>query len=200
MHNFSVWAPNRTCIMVEVGGRERTLDLTTHDYWTSQVDDAEHGSDYLFYLDDDPHGYPDPRSCWQPYDVHGPSRIFDPERFQWTDSGFAAVPLSDAVIYELHVGTFTTEGTFVAAEARIQDLRALGVPHAELMPLNSFARRFGWGYDGVFLFAPHEAHAGPGPLRHFVNACHSQGLAVLIEVVYNHFGSVGNSTGQVGPY
>jgi maltooligosyltrehalose trehalohydrolase len=169
-------------------------------YWTADVDQAAHGSDYLFYLDQDPHGYPDPKSPWQPYDTHGASRLFDHAKFPWTDQGFTAVPLADAVIYELHVGTFTAEGTFAAAEQQLEDLRTLGVTHVELMPLNSFTGTFGWGYDGVSLFAPQESYGGPEALQHFVNACHAHGMAAIIDVVYNHFGPVGNYTGKFGPY
>jgi maltooligosyltrehalose trehalohydrolase len=200
MYRFSVWAPYCSSVAVEVVGNKHSMYSADHGYWTIEVEGAEHGSDYLFYLDEDLHGYPDPRSSWQPHGVHGASRIFDHHRFQWTDEAFAAVPLADAVIYELHVGTFTSEGTFRAAEDQLEALRTLGITHVELMPLNSFAGSFGWGYDGVSLFAPQEAYGGPEPLQHFVNACHAHGMAVIIDVVYNHFGPVGNYTGKFGPY
>src|SRR5580698_9358985 len=111
MHRFSVWAPNRISVAVEVGGKKYAMHSEERGYWAAEVESAKDGSDYVFYLDDDPHGYPDPRSAWQPNDVHGASRIFDHRRFQWTDEAFVPVALDHAVIYELHVGTFTSQGT-----------------------------------------------------------------------------------------
>jgi len=200
MYHFSVWAPRRKAVCVEVNGIRHTMESKQHGWWQVDVDNAQHGSDYLFYLDDDPQGYPDPRSAWQPYDVHGSSRVFDHGRFAWSDQGFLPVALADGVIYELHIGTFTSQGTFAAAEERLASLRDLGITHVELMPLNSFPGRFGWGYDGVALYAPQELYGGPEALQHFVNACHTHQLAVVLDVVYNHFGPVGNYTGKFGPY
>jgi maltooligosyltrehalose trehalohydrolase len=200
MRHFSIWAPNCKSVMIEVDEQKSAMRPGAHGYWTADIVAAEHGSDYKFYLDDDPRGYPDPRSLWQPYGVHGASRVFDHQRFKWTDDDFVPNTLAGAVIYELHIGTFTVQGTFAAAAERIEHLRALGVTHVELMPLNSFAGRHGWGYDGVSLYAPQEAYGGPESLKYFVNACHSHGLAVLIDVVYNHFGPVGNYAGKFGPY
>ena len=200
MHRFAVWAPLRRLVRVEVKGIRHEMEPREHGWWYATIDEAELGSDYLFYLDDDPKGYPDPRSPWQPYDVHGSSRVFDHCRFQWTDHAFQPVKLPEAVIYELHIGTFTPEGTFTAAEEKLADLRGLGITHVELMPVNSFPGGFGWGYDGVALFAPQENYGGPQALQHFVNAAHSHQLAVLLDVVYNHFGPVGNYTGKFGPY
>jgi maltooligosyltrehalose trehalohydrolase len=131
---------------------------------------------------------------------HGPSRILDHTAFQWTDAAWEAPPLSSAIIYELHIGTFTPEGTFDAAQSKLDDLRSLGITHVELMPVNSFPGIQGWGYDGVDLFAPHEPYGGPDALKHFVNACHERGLAVLLDVVYNHFGPDGNYLGKFAPY
>lgn len=200
MHRFSVWAPYRTSVIVEVEGKRHAMQSEKRGWWHAIVGDADHGSDYTFLLDEDPQGYPDPRSAWQPYDVHKASRVFDHNRFNWTDCAFSPVALSDAIIYEIHIGTFTALGTFLAAEERLEEIRELGITHIELMPLHSFPGRFGWGYDGVALFAPPEVYGGPEALQHFVNACHSHQLAVLIDVVYNHFGPVGNYTGKFGPY
>ncbi len=135
---------------------------------------------------------PDPRSRFQPDGVHGASRLIDIESFRWTDAGFQARPLASAVIYELHVSTFTTAGTFEAAIERLDHLTQLGVTHVELMPIAEFAGVRGWGYDGVFPFAPHHSYGGPKGLAKLVNACHLHGIGVLLDVVYNHLGPTGN--------
>ena len=169
-------------------------------WWHAEVESARHGSSYAFVLDDDPHPYPDPRSPWQPDGVHGFSRVLDHSLFPWSDEHWQPPPLADAVIYELHIGTFTPEGTFDAAASRIDYLRELGITHVELMPVATFAGRWGWGYDGTALYAPQEPYGGPDGLKRLVDACHAAGLAVLLDVVYNHFGPVGNYTGRFGPY
>jgi maltooligosyltrehalose trehalohydrolase len=169
-------------------------------WWHTDIETAEHGTDYAFLLDEDQRPYPDPRSPWQPYGVHDASRVVDHARYQWQHEGFTAPPLSRAVIYELHTGTFTPEGTFAAAETKLAALRDLGITHVELMPVNSFPGRWGWGYDGASLYAPQEPYGGPDGLKHFVDTCHAHGLAVLLDVVYNHFGPVGNYTGKFAPY
>lgn len=169
-------------------------------WWHAEISDAGPGSDYGFLVDGDKRLYPDPRSRWQPEGVHGPSRVYDQNAFAWNDSGFQAPPLSSALIYELHVGTFTPEGTLDAAIGKLSYLAELGITHVELLPVASFAGNHGWGYDGVALFAVHEPYGGPDGLKRFVNAAHKHGLAVLLDVVYNHFGPVGNYTGKFGPY
>jgi maltooligosyltrehalose trehalohydrolase len=128
------------------------------------------------------------------------SRVVDHAAFRWTDGGFQAPPLGAALLYELHVGTFTPEGTFDAAIGKLDHLVHLGVTHVELMPVNEFPGARGWGYDGVGLFAPHHAYGGPDGLKRFVNACHARGLAVLLDVVYNHLGPSGNYLGRYAPY
>ena len=143
---------------------------------------------------------PDPRSHWQPRGVHGPSQVVNHEAFPWTDAGWAGTDLATAVIYELHVGTFTAEGTFEAAIDRLDHLVSLGVTAIELMPVNEFPGERGWGYDGVDLYAPHHAYGGPDGLKRLVDACHTRGLAVVIDVVYNHLGPAGNYLGEFGPY
>src|SRR5450756_1829546 len=185
MHEFSVWAPRRKSVWVVVNGTRHAMESRPHGWWHTVVEEADHGSDYSFQLEDDPQGYPDPRSPSQPYDVHGSSRVFDHTRFAWKDQGFRPVPLEQAIVYELHVGTFTQQGTFAAAEEKLPALKELGITHVELMPLNSFPGRFGWGYDGVALYAPQELYGGPTALQHFVDACHANGMAVLLDVVYN---------------
>ena len=144
--------------------------------------------------------YPDPRSLWQPNGVHGLSRVYDNAAFPWKHSPFQPPPLPSAILYELHVGTFTPKGTLDAAIARLEYLRDLGVTHVELMPVAAFAGSHGWGYDGVALYAVHQPYGGPDALKRFVDAAHGLGLAVLLDVVYNHFGPVGNYTGIFAPY
>jgi maltooligosyltrehalose trehalohydrolase len=200
MHHFEVWAPRVRCCSVRVGESVHAMTAKEHGWWQADVADAGHGADYTFLLDDNAKGFPDPRSMWQPNGVHAASRVYDHSRFAWTDGGWSPETLSKAIVYELHIGTFTSEGTFAAAEERLSYLRELGVTHVELMPVNAFPGRWGWGYDGVALFAPQELYGGPEALKHFVDACHAAGLAVLLDVVYNHFGPDGNYSGLFGPY
>jgi maltooligosyltrehalose trehalohydrolase len=157
------------------------------------------GSDYGFVLDGEG-PFPDPRSAYQPKGVHGLSRVVNHDAFPWNDWGFQQVPLASAVIYELHVGTFTPTGTFDSAIERLPHLLELGITHVELMPVNTFPGKHGWGYDGVDLFAPHPFYGGPDALKRLVEACHACGLAVLLDVVYNHLGPSGNYLARFGPY
>jgi maltooligosyltrehalose trehalohydrolase len=188
-------------VSVECGGVAYAMQgPDDRDWWRCQVDNAGPGTEYGYLLDDDPKGYPDPRSEWQPNGVHGQSRVYDQAAFEWSDAHFQAPPLASAIIYELHIGTFTLEGTFDAAAAKLAHLAELAVTHVELMPVNAFEGRHGWGYDGVALFSVHEPYGGPDGLKRFVNAAHLAGLAVLLDVVYNHFGPSGNYTGKFGPY
>jgi maltooligosyltrehalose trehalohydrolase len=201
MHTFKVWAPLPKKVAVTSNGR--TLAMEGPDRqgsWHLDVADAEPGSDYCFLLDDDDKCYPDPRSRWQPNGVHGASRLYDQASFHWNDGAFKSVPLANAVVYELHPGTFTAKGTLDEAIAKLDYLADLGITHVELMPVASFAGDRGWGYDGVALFSVHEPYGGPEALKRFVDAAHRKGLAVLLDVVYNHFGPVGNYTGKFGPY
>jgi len=200
MHHFSVWAPRASSCAVQVDGVTYAMSPASRGWWQADVDAADYGSTYQFLLDSDPHPYPDPRSAWQPDSVHGPSRLLNQSSFTWSDDKWSAPPLSEAIIYELHIGTFTPEGTFTAAIEHLKYLKNLGITHVELMPVNSFPGRWGWGYDGVSLFAPQEKYGGPEALKQLVDACHAAGLAVLLDVVYNHFGPVGNYTGKYGPY
>jgi len=201
MHPFKVWAPFAQRISVESNGVAYAMQGPDHrGWWTCEVEDAEGGTDYGYLLDDDPKSYPDPRSEWQPNGVHGLSRIYDQDAFKWSDVHFEASPLASAIIYELHIGTFTPEGTFDAAAGKLAYLAELGVTHVELMPVNAFEGQHGWGYDGVALYSVHGPYGGPNGLTRFVNAAHQAGLAVLLDVVYNHFGPSGNYTGKFGPY
>ncbi len=201
MHVFKVWAPLAEFVAVQVDGSSISMAGPDEDgWWNAAVDSAAYGTDYGFRIDAGVTAYPDPRSQWQPNGVHGLSRVYDQSAFRWTDQGFQARPLASAVIYELHVGTFTSEGTLDAAIAKLEYLRALGITHVELMPVAAFDGNHGWGYDGVSIYAVHEPYGGPDGLKRFVNAAHELGLAVLLDVVYNHFGPSGNYTGKFGPY
>ncbi len=199
---FRVWAPtaNRVEVVVE-GSVGRSFELGRGDEgmfegWSDRV----RAGDRYRYRVDGRGPYPDPASRWQPDGVHGPSAVVDPRSFPWTDRGWAGVDRDALSIYELHVGTFTTEGTFEAARRRLADLADLGVSAVELLPLNDFPGRGGWGYDGAALFAPARCYGTPDDLRRLVDRAHSLGLAMLLDVVYNHFGPDGNYTGQFSPY
>jgi maltooligosyltrehalose trehalohydrolase len=200
MHRFRVWAPQAERLRVQVKGIKFPLQPAGGGWWHADVAEAGPGTDYAYFIDDEDLALPDPRSMWQPSGVHGASRVLDHTAFGWSDGGWQAPALSSAVIYELHVGTFTPEGTLDAAQQKLDSLRELGITHVELMPMNSFPGRQGWGYDGVDLFAPHEPYGGPEALKRFVDACHAKGLAVLMDVVYNHLGPSGNYLGKFGPY
>ena len=194
MTDFSVWAPGSTRVAVVVD--EARVEMTRRgDWWRASAD----GADYSFSLDDGPLR-PDPRSQWQPHGVHGPSRVYDHSAFEWTDDLWRGVPLAGAVLYELHVGTFTAEGTFDAAVMRLDHLVELGVTVVELLPCNAFDGECGWGYDGVLWYAVHEPYGGPDGLKRFVDAAHARGLGVAMDVVYNHLGPSGNYLPEFGPY
>ncbi len=201
MHHFSVWAPRRSKVTVRVGGKDYAMQgPSLRGYWTVDVEEAGHGSDYAFLLDDDQQPYPDPRSFWQPKDVHSFSRVLDHSVHNWTDEKFRPVPLPAAVIYEMHVGTFTEGGTLDSAIERLEYLCELGITHVELLPISSFEGKWSWGYDGVAPYAPDESYGGPDAVKRFVNACHAKGLGVILDVVMNHFGPAGNYTQLFGPY
>ncbi|HUY80414.1 MAG TPA: malto-oligosyltrehalose trehalohydrolase [Acidobacteriaceae bacterium] len=201
MHLFRVWAPLAERVDVKIGDALWPLAQGDGGWWEAEVAEAAPGTDYGFVLNgDEGMVLPDPRSAWQPYGVHGLSRVLDQAAFQWTDAEWHAPELKDAVIYELHVGTFTEEGTFAAAEKRLEYLKTLGVTHVELMPVAAFPGERGWGYDGVDMFAPQESYGGPDALKHLIDAAHAHGMAVLLDVVYNHLGPSGNYLSRFGPY
>ncbi len=199
MTELRVWAARARLVEAESDGRRTPMTDDGGGWFALDEDWVRHGTDYAFFLDGEG-PFPDPRSPWQPSGVHGPSRWLDHSRFSWTDSGWQAPPLSSAVVYELHVGTFTPEGTFEAVIGRLDHLVDLGVTHVELMPVAEFSGERGWGYDGVDLFAPHHAYGGPQGLKRLVDACHQRGLAVLLDVVYNHLGPSGNYLAKFGSY
>jgi maltooligosyltrehalose trehalohydrolase len=199
MSQIRVWAPMAERVELALGEARHPMAPDQGGWWSADVAGARTGTDYAFVLDDGA-VLPDPRSPWQPAGVHGPSRLVDHAAFAWTDRAWQPPPLGSAVIYELHVGTFTPAGTFEGAIERLDHLRTLGVTHVELMPVAEFPGTRGWGYDGVDLFAPHRAYGGPEGLKRLVDACHGRGLAVILDVVYNHLGPSGNYLGRFGPY
>ena len=193
---FRVWAPDRRAIDLVLEGREpglRVIPLAKQPdgMFEVLVPGFASGARYRYLIDGEG-PYPDPASRFQPGGVHGPSEVVDPARFAWTDSGWRGVAPADLVIYELHVGTFSPEGTFDGVTRRLPDLARLGVTAIELMPVADFPGRRNWGYDGVDLFAPARCYGTPDELRRLVDEAHRLGLAVLLDVVYNHLGSDGN--------
>jgi len=199
MSDFQVWAPKAKSVDVVVGERRVPLTCNSRGWWSAHVAEAGPGTDYAFSLDGGK-PLPDPRSPWQPYGVHGISRIVDHSAFDWTARAWQPPPLSSAIIYELHIGAFTPGGTFESAIGRLRYLKELGVTHVEIMPVAEFPGERGWGYDGVDLFAPHHAYGGPDGLKKLVDACHREGLAIILDVVYNHLGPDGNYLALFGPY
>jgi maltooligosyltrehalose trehalohydrolase len=196
---MQVWAPTAEQLELVVG--ERSVPMVRDDagWWGATQIELEHGDDYWFAINGSER-LPDPRSLWQPQGIHGPSRFVDHAAFQWTDANWQAPPLSAALLYELHIGTFTPQGTFGAVEEKLDHLLNLGVTHIEIMPVAEFEGVYGWGYDGVFPFAVHHSYGGPQALKRLVDACHAKRLAVILDVVYNHLGPVGNVLRQFGPY
>jgi maltooligosyltrehalose trehalohydrolase len=199
MTEFSVWAPDASRVRLRLAGdTDHEMRAAADGWWTVEVPEA--GLDYSFLLNDDETALPDPRSPWQPAGVHGPSRRYDHLAFQWTDSSWTGRQLPGSVLYELHIGTFTPEGTFDAAIDRLDHLVDLGVDMIELLPVNAFNGEHNWGYDGVCWYAPHEPYGGPDGLKRFVDAAHAKGLGVILDVVYNHFGPSGAYAPRFGPY
>ncbi len=194
---FRVWAPNATRAAVRVGTRDHDLVSAGDGVWEAIVE-AGPGDDYLYVLDGQ--AWPDPCSRFQPEGIRGPSQVVDPSRFGWTDADWNGVALDDLVIYELHVGTFSEQGTFDGVIPYLDGLRELGVTAIELMPVATFPGGRGWGYDGVYAYAPHPAYGGPDGLARLIDGAHAAGLGVLLDVVYNHIGPGSEAIGAYGPY
>ncbi|MDX2097651.1 MAG: malto-oligosyltrehalose trehalohydrolase [Leptolyngbyaceae cyanobacterium bins.59] len=207
---FTVWAPQAETVAVKIGkSDDRLLPMQPQEegYWSVTADRVSPGTYYSFQLNGD-QTYPDPASRFQPEGVHGPSQVIDPA-FAWTDADWASIPLADWILYELHVGTFTPEGTFEAIIDRLSYLKELGVNVIELMPIGQFpGDRFSegnqayrnWGYDGAYLYAVQNSYGGGEGLKRLVDACHQKGIAVVLDVVYNHLGPEGNYISCFGPF
>jgi maltooligosyltrehalose trehalohydrolase len=197
---FRLWAPSAARAEVDLaGGRIEMARDGDRGWWTVDVPSAVSGTEYRFAVDGGD-ALPDPRSASQPKGIHGPSMVVDHAAFGWTDQQWRGVHLRSAVLYELHVGTFTPDGTFDGVIAKLDHLVDLGVTAIELLPVAEFSGDRGWGYDGVDLYAPHAAYGGPDGLKRLVDACHRRGIGVVIDVVYNHLGPAGNYLGVFGPY
>jgi maltooligosyltrehalose trehalohydrolase len=199
MHRFTVWAPKASQVDLVLSDGTLPMKPAENGWWSREVVEARHGTDYAFTVDGSS-PMPDPRSAWQPDGVHGLSRVFDEHRYRWGDGDWAGLDVRGAVLYELHPGTFTPEGTLDAAAGHLDHLVGLGVQMVSLMPVAAFPGKYGWGYDGVDLYAVHEPYGGPEAFQRFVDRCHQAGLAVCLDVVYNHLGPSGNYLDSFGPY
>jgi maltooligosyltrehalose trehalohydrolase len=201
---FRVWAPKRARVEVvleggpgaEGGSKTVELSKSADGYFEALAPGAGEGTLYRYRLDGRDGPFPDPASRYQPDGPHGPSRVVDPARFEWKDSGWKGASIEGQVVYEMHIGTFTREGTYAAAARELSALKETGITLIELMPVAEFPGRFGWGYDGVDLFAPTRLYGEPDDLRRFVAEAHAQGIAVILDVVYNHLGPDGNYLAQ----
>jgi maltooligosyltrehalose trehalohydrolase len=198
-HEFAVWAPRPERVRLDVDGTRYPMTRAEDGWWSARAHVAPDAR-YGFVIDDDETVLPDPRSPRQPDGVHERSQLWDAATATWTDAGWTGRSIEGAVIYELHVGTFTPEGTFDSAIERLSYLVDLGVDFVELMPVNAFGGTHGWGYDGVLWYAVHEPYGGPDGLVRLVDACHARGLGVLIDAVFNHLGPSGNYLPRFGPY
>lgn len=195
--DFRVWAPkclHMAVVLEDHANTARVVPMTgsADGHFAAQIANAGPGTRYRFRVDDEPQGFPDPASRFQPEGPHGPSEVVDANRFPWTDDGWTGIARTGQVIYEMHIGTFTEEGTWRAATGKLDQLAAMGITTIELMPVAEFPGQFGWGYDGVNLFAPTRLYGTPDDFRRFVDAAHARQLGVILDVVYNHFGPDGN--------
>lgn len=200
--HFRVWAPRLRSLEVLIL-EERSRGIAMHPEeggeFLAFAEGLCAGADYML-LTGQGRRLPDPVSRWQPQGVHGPSRVVDPAAFPWSDQSWHGIPLEDYLIYELHTGTFAPQGTFESLISKLPYLRDLGVTAIELMPVAQFPGRRNWGYDGVGLFAPQSSYGGPTGLKAVINSCHRAGLAVVLDVVYNHLGPEGNYLAEFGPF
>ncbi|MFP5251696.1 MAG: malto-oligosyltrehalose trehalohydrolase [Actinomycetes bacterium] len=196
LHEYRVWAPSAQRMRV-VAGRESVEMTSAEGGWWHALAPA---GDYGFQIDDDDAVRPDPRSRRQPHGVHERSRAWDASAHDWADADWTGRPIAGGVLYELHIGTFTQEGTLDAAAERLDHLLEIGVTHVELLPVNGFNGTHNWGYDGVAWYAVHEGYGGPAAYQRFVDAAHRAGLAVVQDVVHNHLGPSGNYLPLFGPY
>lgn len=199
---FRVWAPRIRALSVILPQREGNpvpLAAEGNGYFSGVIAGISEGESYLYLLDGET-ARPDPASRFQPEGVHGPSQVVAADRYIWNDNGWKGIPLDGYIIYELHVGTFTPHGTFDGVISRLDYLCELGITAVELMPVAQFPGERNWGYDGTYPFAPQNSYGGPAGLKRLVDACHSRGMAVILDVVYNHLGPEGNYLSGFGPY
>lgn len=198
---FLLWAPKSKVVALHIVGRDGLIrmEAEAHGYHSVVVNDLQPGTRYLYHLEDG-REFPDPASRFQPEGVHQPSELVDTGSFRWTDQNWKGIRLEDSIFYELHVGTYTKEGTFDALIPHLQELVDLGITVIEIMPVAQFPGSRNWGYDGVQPFATQNSYGGPGAFGRFVNAAHAHGLAVALDVVYNHLGPEGNYLSAFGPY
>ena len=198
---FLLWAPNARSVSLHLlhSGELLTMAPLSRGYFRRTVENLEPGTRYFFQLDG-AREVPDPASRFQPEGIHGPSEVVDLNQFHWTDQSWQGRTLERSIFYEIHVGTYTAQGTFDALIPHIPELVELGITTVELMPVAQFPGSRNWGYDGVYPFAPQNSYGGPEPLQRFVNAAHEQGLSVALDVVYNHLGPEGNYLNAYGPY
>jgi maltooligosyltrehalose trehalohydrolase len=199
MPEFGVWAPKPETVRLDIDAAAYPMTQGRDGWWRATVDAAPDAR-YGYLLDDDPTVLPDPRSPRQPDGVHERSQLWEPAPQAWTDGGWTGRSVQGALIYELHIGTFTPAGTFDSAIEKLDQLVDLGVDFVEVMPVNAFSGTHGWGYDGVLWYAVHEPYGGPDGLIRLVDACHRRGLGVLIDAVFNHLGPSGNYLPRFGPY
>ncbi len=203
--SFRVWAPaakSFSVVIEQTGGKTKTLALSqdADGYYSGVSPHARAGSAYRYRINGEPSLFPDPASRFQPNGPHGVSEVVDPSSFPWTDSNFPGVSIEGQILYEMHVGTFTREGTWQAAAEQLSELAHAGITVIEMMPIADFPGRFGWGYDGVGLFAPYWVYGGPDDLRAFIDRAHAVKIGVILDVVYNHFGPDGNYLRAFSPH
>lgn len=200
---FIVWAPFRKKLSVIINHNgslmKFSMERDDEGYWTASVRNLNAGDEYLYLLDDEV-ARPDPASGYQPHGVHGPSAIINHEEYVWKSEEWRGIPLTEMIIYEIHIGTFTERGTFDAAVEKLDHVTELGCNAVEVMPIAQFSGRWNWGYDGVFPYAVQNSYGGPTAFKRFVDECHKRGIAVILDVVYNHLGPEGNYLADFGPY
>ncbi len=198
---FRVWAPEKTSVSLVVKEQPGNFPMKPEEngYFTTFLENIGPGTNYFYLLNGD-RLRPDPVSRYQPHGVHGPSQVIDPNEFHWQDQEWRGIPKEEMILYEIHTGTFTDGGTFESVVPFLDYLTKLGVTAIELMPVAQFPGDRNWGYDGTYLYAPQNSYGGPKGLKTLINACHLKGLAVILDVVYNHVGPEGNYLSDYGPY
>lgn len=202
MCEFKVWAPAAESVVLKlVSPSEKTISMQKDDrgYWKTLAEDVSPGASYLYVIDGEKER-PDPASFFQPEGVHSPSHVLDHSAFKWEDEKWKGIAMRDMIMYELHIGTFTAEGTFDAVIPQLDGLKDTGINAVEIMPVAQFPGERNWGYDGVYPFTVQNSYGGPDGLKRLVNECHRRGMAVILDVVYNHLGPEGNYTRDYGPY